>query len=260
MFVQLKAITSADEFIKSLFREPGSKAVTTYEGKHEIVDNPELFYQAVNLYLDYMVLPEKKFKNITNFDQEIKGLLKLLTPKDKFSRLLRPAMTNLYYNAARHEICGTDATIMWVYDSFHRLGEEDKLINTDKLGNIIITKESEYEGGKYPDYNAVLPTVNENDNKYHINDLMIDKIFYLVKLAKIVGLKYVYIKIGLSTFDGYSLARLIEAFKISLNNYNFILYVPKFNRAAYISVNENRYKGLIMPMVETSESLTYKLI
>jgi hypothetical protein len=95
-----------------------------------------------------MVLPEKKFKKITNFDQEIKTLLKLLTPSDKFSRMMRPALCHLFYNQAKREIVGTNANIVWTYLSHHELGSENTLISTDKLGNIILTPESKFDGGK----------------------------------------------------------------------------------------------------------------
>jgi hypothetical protein len=260
MFTQLKALTNADQFIKGLFSDPGSKAVTTYAGKNEIIDNPALFYQAVNLYLDYMVLPEKKFKKITNFDQEIKGLLKLLTPSDKFSRLMRPALCHLFYNQAKREITGTNAQIIWTYESHHELGSENTLISTDKLGNIILTPESKFDGGKYPDYNAVFPIFNDNDEKFHLSELLIDRLYYFVKLAKICGLKVPNVKIGNCTFNAYLLINLIEAFNVSLSGYNFILHTPAANKGAYVYVNDEKYKGLIMPILQNDPLLTYKLI
>jgi hypothetical protein len=260
MFTQLQPLKNVDQFIKGLFSDPGSKAVTTYDGKNEIIDNPVLFYQAVNLYLDYMVLPEKKFKKITNFDQEIKTLLKLLTPANKFDRYLRPALCNLYYNQAKREITGTNAQIIWTYQSYHELGSENTFISTDKLGNIILTPESNFDGGKYPDYNAVFPIFNDNDEKFHLNELLIDRLYYFVKLAKICGLKVPNVKVGKCTFNAYLLINLIEAFKVSLSGYNFILHTPGVNRGAYVYVNDQKYKGLIMPIIENDPLLTYKLI
>jgi hypothetical protein len=260
MFTQLKAFTNADEFIKGLFSDPSNKAVTTYAGKNEIIDNPALFYQAVNLYLDYMVLPEKKFKKITNFDQEIKSLLKLLTPTDKFSRLMRPALCHLFYNQAKRQITGTNAHIIWTYESNHELGSENTFISTDKLGNIILTHESKFDGGKYPDYNAVFPIFNINDDQHFLSDALIDRLYYFVKLAKICGLKVANVKIGNTTFSAYLLVNLIEAFKVSLPGYNFILHTPGVNKGAYVYVNDEKYKGLIMPIMENDPLLTYKLI
>jgi hypothetical protein len=260
MFTQLKEFTNQDEFIKGLFLEPGSKAVTTYDGKNEIVDKPIHFFVAANQYLDLMVLPKKKFKKIINFDQEIKTLLGLLTSKDKFYRQMRPVMTKLFYNAVNSEIVGTDAHIMLCYASHHILSNENILIDTDKLGNIITIKEKDYEGSKYPDYQSIFPIYDENDEKHVLTDLLIDQLFYLVKLAKICKLKTVPIKIGNGTYDGFLLTRLIEAFKMIIPNYNFILRVPKFNRAAYFSENDGKYKGLIMPLMDSGEMFTYKLI
>ena len=72
-------------------------------------------------------------------------------------------------------------------------------------------------------------------------------------------MEFVPIKIGKAVFNGYLLARFIEAFKTTLPNYHVLLNIVDYNRPAYISESGGRYKGLIMPMMETENKHLYQL-
>ena len=259
-FVKTEPIRDVHEFLKKLFLTPDDKTVKFYDGKHEIIDDPELFFNAAKKYLPDILCPEKKFKNVKNFDHEIKTFLKILTTKDKYDKLIRKEFTYLYYNAKNSEIVGTDAYIIWQYHSYHTLGDENVFISADKFGNIILTPESEMDGIKYPDYRAVFPDENQSRSiSFYITESDINTIFYLCKLAKIVGFERIPIKIGKAVFNGYLLARFIEAFKTSLPNYHILLNIIDYNRPAYITESGGRYKGLIMPMIETENIYLYQL-
>ena len=259
-FVKTEPIQDVHEFLKKLFLTPNDKAVKLYDGKFQIIHDPELFFNAAKKYLPDILCPEKKFKNVKNFDHEIKTFLRILTTKDKWDKVIRKEFTYLYYNAEKSEIVGTDAHIIWCYHSYHTLGDENVFINADKFGNIILMPESELNDVKYPDYRAIFPDENQTRTvQFYLTDSDINLIFYLCKLGKIVGLEMVPIKIGKAVFNGYLLERFIAAFKTSLPNYNVILNIIDYNRPAYITVNSGRYKGLIMPMIQTENKYLYLL-
>jgi len=260
-FLKTQQITDVHEFLKKLFLTPNDKAVKFFEGKNQIIDDPELFFNAAKKYTINFLLPEKKFAAIKNLDHELKTFIKILTTKDKWDKQLRPAFTYLYYNAEKNEICGSDAHILWVFNAYKfNLGDQNLYINTDKFGDIILSPESELHGVKYPNYIAILPEESQTiSNKFYISNYDINLIFYLCKLAKIVGLNIVPIKIGEAVFNGFLLARFIEAFKTSLPNYHILLNVYARDRAAFISESGGRYKGLIMPMIQDDNKLLFHL-
>lgn len=258
----IEPISNQDAFITRLFEAPGNKAVINYDQKNTV--DPAFFYAAANHFLNrhlggfnLLPIPEKKFPKLNYINTDIKLALKYLTDQDKFNKTIRPALTNVFYNAEENTLTATNCHILLSWQSTRHqggyravFGNENLLLNIDAVGNIIKQTESEFKDGKYPDYNRVIPEGQISDDVNFIDDAKQDILFHFINCAKVLKIERPIVKLGNHYFNAYLLCRVLMYYKIQRPNDNLIIRTPKEKgRAAYfMSVNKD-HKGVIMPMI-----------
>lgn len=259
----INPIQTLDEFISMLFINPNDIRVKKSTFKRIVKDDDDYFYMVTLSMLNEMDIKEKKFKKIVGIDDHIRQFLKLLAPQNKQDLQLRPQLANIFYDAENNQIVGTDAHVLYVWGYFRNLkdylGYENLYLNVDIYGNITRTKESEAVY-KYPKYVNIIPTIDANDEIYHISNYHINVLFHLVKCGKLIGLNLIRVKIGPAVFDAFKLVRLISAFKTDEINYNFNLHISSPNRAAYVHTNQGYHIGLVMPITFDQDTKFFDLL
>lgn len=252
MFKTTKAIQNEAEFLEVLFQNPTDIRLKKSDYKHYHKQNPEEFYERIKEFVVNEIIPIKRFRNITNLEDKIKYYYKALTVKGKADRLFRPAMSQLYYSGIEKHLVGTDAHTMLIDGNIQiaKDGTIDNnlIIKLDDIGNIQLIPENDFEQ-KYPNYLAVFPSYNEDDPTFFFHNYNIDKLFFIVKCAKVCGIEFVPIKILNAYFDAYKVAHIMEVFRTTYRNADFVLHISGPNRAAYFQINYGRTKGLVMPIM-----------
>jgi hypothetical protein len=261
MFTFIESIKDKDAFITRLFEAPTDKAVLNSNQKNLI--DPETFYQAATHFynrhlggFDLLPIQVKKFPRLIVINDDIKTALKHLTVQDKFNKSIRPAITNVFYNAAENMLVATDCHIIFCWKSFRHFGgykaifgDQNLMLNIDNLGNITQKTEKEYKEGKYPDYNSCIPENVQTDLSFTIDETRQNILFHFIKCAKVIGIDRPVIKIGSHYFNAHLLCRLLMAFKAQRPNVNLILSMPENkNKVAYLSSIYGDHKGVVMPL------------
>jgi hypothetical protein len=262
MFNTIAPLATKEEFLFLLFSDPNNKLVLTSEFIHSITY--EEFYIECYERLGFIKLPVKKFTKHKSIEDELRYNYKNLRPQEKYDRDLRPQMDNLFYDAKENCIVGTDANIMFVDRSIPRikyLGEENLIINVDKLDNITMIEESKYTNGRYPAYKEVFPEFKDTDSVFHLGEFHLNVLFHFAKLCKILKVPIPYVTIGPVCFNVHLLCRFIEIIKRNKPDVFINLRITGRSRAAYFVHSLGDTKGLIMPvMIDESHKLFFKLI
>jgi hypothetical protein len=261
MLTFIDAITNKETFITRLFQAPGDKAVINSNQKNLI--DPETFYQAAthfyNKHLggyDLLPIPIKRFPKLITINDHIRVGLKYLTDQSRFNKDVRPALTNVFYNASENMLVATDCHIIFCWKSLRHFGgykaifgNNDLILNIDSLGNIVEKTENEYTEGKYPKYNNCIPENVESDLNFIIDEARQNILFHFIKCTKVIGIDNPVIKIGTHYFNAHLLCRLLMAFKAQRPNNELILKMPENkNKVAYLNSIHADHKGVIMPL------------
>lgn len=251
MFKTIDDIKNESEYLEILFSDPTDIRLKKSIFGFYLKNNPEIFYQELKKRLLNKNLPIKKFRKIKDLEDRLKYYCKNLVLKEKKQNSYRPALTNIYYNAKERHIVGTDAHILLI-DSRNTIpyNHEDNpnlMVYLDQLNNIKLVPESEADY-KYPDYQQIFPLHDNNDPTFLFHNYNIDKLFYIIKCGKILDLKTMPIKIRNSYFDAFLMGKILEIFKTTFQNNDFVLHVPGPNKAGYFYSDDQKSKGLVMPI------------
>lgn len=212
--------------------------------KQESFDEANL-YKFLNEKLKDLEIKPKRATKFKNFEAMIRAGIKSLAGKDEF----RPAMMTAYFCFDRKEIAITDAHKMVVIPAPDLEFTEDTYLSVDKLKNLIAQNEEEF-GNKFPRYYQVIPELSdENAFDVDITQRDIDVIRKFVDVCKLLGLKYMKIKIGLSLFDPIKVLEVID-FARSIDPTWAINFKARTFSNPHIMVS-NSYTFLIMPLLQS---------
>lgn len=212
--------------------------------KQEGFDEANL-YNFLNEKLKDLEIKPKRATKFKNFEAMIRGGIKSLAGKDEF----RPAMMTAYFCFERKEIAITDAHKMVVIPAPDLEFTEDTYLSVDKLKNLIAQNEEEF-GNKFPRYYQVIPELSdENAFDADITQRDIDVMRKFVEVCKLLGLKHMKIKIGISLFDPIKVLEVID-FARSIDPKWAINFKARTFSNPHIMVS-NGYTFLIMPLFQS---------